>query len=126
MRRLDHAGVYLLIAGTYTPVCLFVLTGAWRLGVLTVVSVGAGVGIAAKFVWADAPKWFAASLESLSLDSCRHPAAAGSSAPRRSPARQPKVASGLSCSAARPGVVWFSYLPDGRRISLLGPRRGLG
>jgi hemolysin III len=62
MRRLDHAGVYLLIAGTYTPVCLLVLTGAWRLGVLIVVCVGAGVGIAAKFVWADAPKWFAASL----------------------------------------------------------------
>jgi hemolysin III len=62
MRRLDHAGVYLLIAGTYTPICLLVLTGAWRLGVLTVVCVGAGVGIAAKFVWADAPKWFAALL----------------------------------------------------------------
>lgn len=62
MRRLDHAGVYLLIAGTYTPVCMLVLTGAWRLGVLTVVGVGAGVGVAAKFVWADAPKWFAASL----------------------------------------------------------------
>jgi hemolysin III len=62
MRRLDHAGVYLLIAGTYTPVCLLVLTGAWRFGVLLVVCVGAGVGIAAKFVWADAPKWFAASL----------------------------------------------------------------
>lgn len=75
MRRLDHAGVYLLIAGTYTPVCLLVLTGAWRLGVVTVVSVGAAVGIAAKFVWADAPKWFAASLESLSAgqlsSSCR-------------------------------------------------------
>jgi hemolysin III len=62
MRRLDHAGVYLLIAGTYTPVCLLVLNGAWRIGVLLVVCVGAGVGIAAKFVWSDAPKWFAASL----------------------------------------------------------------
>ncbi|HZA01792.1 MAG TPA: hemolysin III family protein, partial [Hyphomicrobiaceae bacterium] len=28
MRRIDHAGIYLLIAGTYTPVCLLVLSGA--------------------------------------------------------------------------------------------------
>jgi hemolysin III len=62
MRRLDHAGVYLLIVGTYTPVCLLVLTGAWRLGVLVAVCVGAAAGIAAKFVWVEAPKWFAAGL----------------------------------------------------------------
>jgi hemolysin III len=57
MRRLDHAGIYLLIVGTYTPVCLLVLGGAWRLGVLVTVCTGACVGIAAKFVWVDAPKW---------------------------------------------------------------------
>jgi len=62
MRRLDHAGVYLLIAGTYTPVCLLVLGGAWRLGVLVTVCTGACVGIAAKFVWVDAPKWLAVAL----------------------------------------------------------------
>ena len=62
MRRLDHAGIYLLIAGTYTPVCLLVLTGAWRLGVLVGVCVGAGVGIAAKFIWVDAPKWVAVAI----------------------------------------------------------------
>jgi hemolysin III len=62
MRRLDHAGVYFLIVGTYTPVCLLVLTGAWRLGVLLVVCVGAGAGIVAKFFWVDAPKWVAAGL----------------------------------------------------------------
>ena len=62
MRRLDHAGVYLLIVGTYTPVCLLVLAGAWRLGVLIAVCVGAGAGIAAKFVWVEAPKWLAALL----------------------------------------------------------------
>ena len=44
MRRLDHAGIYLLIVGTYTPVCLLVLTGAWRLGVLIAISIGAGAG----------------------------------------------------------------------------------
>jgi hemolysin III len=40
MRRVDHAGVYLLIAGTYTPVCLLVLDGAWRLVVLAIVWAG--------------------------------------------------------------------------------------
>ena len=39
MRRIDHAGVYLLIAGTYTPVSLLVLSGAWRPVVLTIVGV---------------------------------------------------------------------------------------
>lgn len=60
MRRLDHAGVYVLIAGTYTPVCLLVLTGAWRPVVLAVVWTGAACAIMLKFVWLDAPKWVAA------------------------------------------------------------------
>lgn len=60
MRRVDHAGVYLLIAGTYTPVCLLVLDGAWRLVVLAVVWTGAVAAIVLKFVWVAAPKWLAA------------------------------------------------------------------
>jgi len=62
MRRLDHAGIYLLIVGTYTPVCLLVLTGAWRLGVLIAISIGAGAGIVTKFAWVAAPKWVSAIL----------------------------------------------------------------
>ena len=62
LRRVDHAGVYLLIAGTYTPVCLLVLAGAWRLAVLTTVYVCAGIAIALKFAWIDAPRWVAAAL----------------------------------------------------------------
>lgn len=62
MRRIDHAGVYLLIAGTYTPICLLVLGGAWRVVVLVLVWVGAGAAVAFKFVWVDAPKWVAATL----------------------------------------------------------------
>ncbi len=60
MRRVDHAGVYLLIAGTYTPVCLLVLSGAWRLVVLAIVWAGAAAAILLKFVWVEAPKWLAA------------------------------------------------------------------
>jgi hemolysin III len=62
MQRVDHTGIYLLIAGTYTPVCLLVLNGAWRLVVLVMVYVGAGVAVLLKFAWAEAPKWVAAVL----------------------------------------------------------------
>jgi len=62
MRRIDHAGVYLLIAGTYTPVSLLVLSGAWRPVVLTIVWAGAAAAIILKFVWVHAPKWLAAAI----------------------------------------------------------------
>ncbi|MGD0712762.1 MAG: hemolysin III family protein [Gaiellaceae bacterium] len=62
MRRVDHAGVYTLIAGTYTAVCLLALDGAWRWSVLAIVWAGAGVAIVLKFVWVDAPKWLAAAI----------------------------------------------------------------
>jgi hemolysin III len=62
MRRVDHAGIYLLIAGTYTPVCLLVLNGVWRIAVLAIVYAGAAAAIVLKFVWVDAPKWLAAVL----------------------------------------------------------------
>jgi hemolysin III len=60
MRRVDHAGVYLLIAGTYTPVTLLVLDGAWRRVILAVVWGGALAAILLKFLWVDAPKSIAA------------------------------------------------------------------
>jgi len=59
MRRVDHAGVYLLIAGTYTPVGLLALDGNWRVAVLATVYAGAGAAIVLKFAWVDAPKWLA-------------------------------------------------------------------
>jgi hemolysin III len=60
MRRLDHAGIYLLIAGTYTPVGLLTLRGTLREVVLAVVWVGAAAAILMKFVWVGAPKWLSA------------------------------------------------------------------
>jgi len=62
MRRIDHAGVYLLIAGTYTPVSVLVLSGAWRSVVLTIVWAGAAAAIVLKFVWVGGPKWLAAAI----------------------------------------------------------------
>jgi hemolysin III len=62
MRRLDHAAIYLLIAGTYTPFGLLVLEGAWAVTVLAIVWTGAAAAIALKLAWTDAPKWVAATL----------------------------------------------------------------
>jgi hemolysin III len=60
MRRADHAGVYLLIAGTYTPVCVIALGGSLRLVVLATVSAGAAAAVIVKVVWVEAPTWLAA------------------------------------------------------------------
>jgi hemolysin III len=62
MRRIDHAGIYLLIAGTYTPVGLLVLRGPLQAIVLGVVWTGAAAAIVLKFAWVEAPKWLAAAI----------------------------------------------------------------
>ncbi len=48
MKRLDHSMIFVLIAGTYTPFALLVLSPPWRWIVLSVVWVGAAIGIALK------------------------------------------------------------------------------
>jgi hemolysin III len=62
MRRIDHAGVYGLIAGSYTPIGLLVLHGTWRLVVLGVVWGGAAAAILLKVCWVTGPKWLAVSI----------------------------------------------------------------
>lgn len=57
LRRLDHTAIFLLIAGTYTPVCLTVLTGAWRWGMFITVWSLAAIGIAFKLFFIKAPRW---------------------------------------------------------------------
>jgi len=47
-RRLDHAAIFLMIAGTYTPFVLIKMDNAWGLGLLAVVWGMAAVGIAIK------------------------------------------------------------------------------
>jgi hemolysin III len=60
MRRIDHAGIYGLIAGTYTPFGLLVLRGNWRVVVLGIVWSGAAAAVLLKFLWVEAPKWLSA------------------------------------------------------------------
>jgi hemolysin III len=62
LARLDHAGVYLLIAGTYTPFGLLVMSPEWAVPVLAVVWVGALLAILLKLFWVTAPKWLSAAI----------------------------------------------------------------
>ena len=55
LRRLDHAMIFLLIAGTYTPVGLLVLQGTLATVVLAVVWGGAVAGIVLELAWRAAP-----------------------------------------------------------------------
>lgn len=62
LARLDHAGVYLLIAGTYTPFGLLVLSRNWAIPVLAIVYTGAVAAIALKLFWVRTPKAVSATI----------------------------------------------------------------
>jgi len=56
-RKVDHAAIYCLIAGTYTPFCVNVFTGFWQWGLLAVVWSLALIGIVLKIFIIRAPRW---------------------------------------------------------------------
>jgi hemolysin III len=62
MRRIDHAGIYLLIAGSYTPFGLIVLNDEWQVVVLSIVWTGTALAILLRAIWVEAPKWLAAAI----------------------------------------------------------------
>jgi hemolysin III len=62
LARLDHAGVYLLIAGAYTPFGILVMSPGWAVPVLALVWGGALMGILVKLFWVQAPKWLSAAI----------------------------------------------------------------
>jgi hemolysin III len=62
LRKLDHAAIYVLIAGTYTPVCLQFFDGFWRWGLLAIVWGIALVGVALKMLYISAPRWLSAGI----------------------------------------------------------------
>jgi hemolysin III len=62
LARLDHAGVYLLIAGSYAPFGLIVMSKGWAIPVLAIVWSGALVAILFKLLWVQAPKWLSAAI----------------------------------------------------------------
>jgi len=62
LRRLDHAMIFLLIAGSYTPFCLISLQGVtgWVLfGVIIAIAI---TGICFKLIWFNCPRWLSTSI----------------------------------------------------------------
>ena len=57
LRRIDHMMIFVLIAGTYTPVCLVTLAGKWGTILLAAIWGIAIAGVFMKIFWMDAPRW---------------------------------------------------------------------
>ncbi len=57
-RKIDHMMIFVLIAGSYTPVCLIVLGGKLGYTLLVVVWTIAVLGMLIKALWITCPKWF--------------------------------------------------------------------
>ena len=57
LKRLDHSNIFLLIAGTYTPITVGTLQGNDRVILLCVVWIGALLGIGINLLWPSAPRW---------------------------------------------------------------------
>lgn len=65
LRRLDHGAIFLLIAGSYTPVVLIAMQpayAAWGWALFGIVWAAAVAGIVFKLFWIDAPRWLSTSL----------------------------------------------------------------
>jgi hemolysin III len=57
LRKVDHAAIYLLIAGSYTPFCYNMFTGFWRWGLLAIVWSLAILGVTLSIFIMRAPRW---------------------------------------------------------------------
>ena len=57
-RKIDHMMIFVMIAGSYTPVCLLVLSGKTGLMLLALVWGIALLGMVINIVWITCPKWF--------------------------------------------------------------------
>ena len=57
LRRMDHANIFLLIAGSCTAYCLLLLHGKERVVLLSVVWIGALLGALFGICWINAPRW---------------------------------------------------------------------
>ena len=62
LRKLDHSAIYVLIAGTYTPICLIMFSGFWKWGLLILIWSLAVIGAAAEVILIKAPRWLRVSV----------------------------------------------------------------
>ena len=63
MQRIDHSMIFVLVAGSFTPIAFNVLDGAWRVIVLAVVWTVTIVGVVQKVVWPKVKPWFSITLQ---------------------------------------------------------------
>src|SRR5262245_33711422 len=61
-RKVDHAAIYFLIAGTYTPFCVNAFDGFWKWGMLSIIWSLAVIGIIVKVFYIRAPRWLNAGI----------------------------------------------------------------
>lgn len=61
-RKIDHAAIYCLIAGTYTPFCVNAFTGFWKWGMLIIIWSLALIGIVMKIFIIRSPRWLNAGI----------------------------------------------------------------
>lgn len=57
LRRIDHSMIYVLIAGTYTPICIIALKGRMGWALFASIWSMAIIGIVLKLLWFNAPRW---------------------------------------------------------------------
>ncbi|MFC4558721.1 hemolysin III family protein [Virgibacillus kekensis] len=62
LRRIDHSMIFILIAGTYTPLCLISMKGVTGWTLFAIVSTIAFLGVIFKLVWFHAPRWLSTAL----------------------------------------------------------------
>ena len=62
LRTLDHSNIYIIIAGTYTPICVNVLSGGMRILVLVLVWSAAIAGVSTSWLSFKLPRWFSTAL----------------------------------------------------------------
>lgn len=60
LRKYDHASIYILIAGTYTPVCLTALRGPFGWALFGIIWALAIAGLVMSLAWIDCPRWVTA------------------------------------------------------------------
>ncbi|HRQ24427.1 MAG TPA: hemolysin III family protein [Anaerolineales bacterium] len=61
-RKVDHAAIFTLIAGTYTPFCVNAFEGFWKWGLLGIIWSLAVIGIVVKIFYIRAPRWLNAGI----------------------------------------------------------------
>lgn len=62
LRKFDHIMIYVLIASTYTPICLGPLRGPWGWSIFGVVWGLAIIGIVLTSIWINIPRWLSTSI----------------------------------------------------------------